>query len=153
MSRIITHRTSSKRPRSNPVPPGTIFEFTSLVNPINFVRADPAHVLKPGGLVVFGPGEPTVRGTSLVFDKSNWKPTKADDILVLYKYPSKVLQEELKEVAEKKRVAVSAFQPLDQIVELIISRMRWPYEFFLMSGNAGSRTIEMECNLCSPISK
>jgi len=62
---------------------------------------DLAYVLKPGALIVIGPVKPTVHGTSLVFEKSNWKPVVNDDILVLFKYPSKILEQMRKEAAAK----------------------------------------------------
>ena len=88
------------------------FEFapeTEVVGPLDvknisgmqkLTEKDLAHVLKPGGVIVVGPGNPTVHGASLVFEKSHWKPTTDDDILILFKYPSKVLQEDRKKAKE-----------------------------------------------------
>ena len=44
-------------------------------------------VRAPGGCIVWsGPGAPTISGTRLTFLKTNWKPSKKDDIDLNYEY-------------------------------------------------------------------
>jgi hypothetical protein len=50
------------------------------------------HVLKPGGVVVLGMIRPRAVGPSLIFQRTSWKPSRTDDIMVAYRYPPKVIE-------------------------------------------------------------
>lgn len=42
-----------------------------------------------------GPCNPVVKDRTLIFTKTNWMPTKTDDIYVFYRYPPTYLKEQM----------------------------------------------------------
>ncbi len=56
---------------------------------------------KPNGVVFAGPGKPKVKGTRLTFVKTNWRPTKADDLYLLFRFSPTAIAVEKKKAKGK----------------------------------------------------
>jgi len=78
----------------------TPFDIKYVASQANLKDKDFEEIQKPARLLVLGPGKPSVQGHSVVFEKRNWKPTKTDDILILFKFPTKLLEEERKQALQ-----------------------------------------------------
>jgi hypothetical protein len=59
-----------------------------------------AQLAKPGGVIVSGMSKPDVKGRSLTFTRSNWKPAQTDDIYVGYLMPKDVLDKHRKKAGQ-----------------------------------------------------